>query len=221
MGPPKVGFVTIGQSPRTDIFEELKPLLGSLEILERGALDGLSPDELEAIAPFPGETLYVSRLRDGSQALLSRKKVLPLLQKAVDYVVENGAEVVVVLCTGSFPTLRSRVLLLFPGRFLRGFVKGLLPPDGTLGVLVPLPEQEAMAQEAWKSIIPRVRTASLSPYRDFTSGVEECRTLEGCDLIVMDCLGYTIGHKEMLKKSLSVPIILARTVVARVIQELI
>jgi protein AroM len=221
MGSRKVGFVTIGQSPRTDILEDLKPLLGTLKITERGALDGLAPNELEAVVPLPDDTPYVSRLRDGSQVLLSQEKILPLLQKAVDSVVGSGAEMVVVLCTGSFPTLQCPVPLLFPGRLLHGFVKGVLPPGGTLGVVVPLSEQAATARESWGSITPHVHTASLSPYLDFAARVEECQTLEGCDLSVMDCLGYTIGHKETLKRLLNIPVVLARTVVARTVQELI
>jgi protein AroM len=221
MGSRKVGFVTIGQSPRTDILEDLKPLLGALKIMERGALDGFPPNELKAIAPLPDETPYVSRLFNGSQVLLSPEKIRPLLQKAVDSVVGSGAEMVVVLCTGSFPTLQCPVPLLFPGRLLRGFVKGVLSPEGTLGVVVPLSEQAATARESWNSINPHVHMASLSPYLDFAAGVEECQTLEGCDLIVMDCLGYAIRHKEMLKRLLNIPVILARTVVARAVQELI
>ena len=113
------------------------------------------------------------------------------------------------------------VPLLFSGRLLRGFVKGVLPPEGTLGVVVPLPEQAATARESWNSITPHVHTASLSPYLDLTAGAEEWQTLEGCDLTVMDCLGYTIRHKEMLKRFLNIPTVLARTVVARAVRELI
>ena len=215
----QVGFVTIGQSPRTDILEDLKPLLGSLEILERGALDGLSPNEIEAVAPLPGETPYVSRLVDGSQVLLSPGKIVPLFQEALNSVVGSGAEMVVVLCTGSFSTLQCPVPLLFPGRLLRSFVQGVLPPGGTLGLVVPLPEQAATARESWNSITPRIHTANLSPYS--AAGIEDCQTLEGCDLIVMDCLGYAIRHKEMLKRLLDIPVVLARTVVARTVQELI
>jgi protein AroM len=221
MGSRKIGFVTIGQSPRSDILEDLKPFLETLKIIERGALDSLSSDELEAVAPLPDETPYVSRLSDGSQVLLSPEKILHLLQKAVDSVVESGAEMVVVLCTGSFPTLQCPVPLLFPGRLLRSFVKGVLLPEGILGVVVPLSEQAATARESWNSITPHIHMACLSPYLDLAAEIEECQTLEGCDLIVMDCLGYTIGHKETLKRLLNIPIVLARTVVARAVQELI
>ena len=39
----KVGAITIGQSPRTDVVQELFPLMGEqVELIQAGALDGLT-----------------------------------------------------------------------------------------------------------------------------------------------------------------------------------
>jgi protein AroM len=39
----KIGIITIGQSPRTDVVPEMSALFGEgVEVLECGALDGLS-----------------------------------------------------------------------------------------------------------------------------------------------------------------------------------
>lgn len=221
MGSRKVGFVTLGQSPRTDVLDDLRPFLEHLEILERGALDDLSNEGLGVVAPAPGEIPYVSRLRNGAQVLLSKERILPLLQRAVEAVVQGGARAVVVLCTGSFPSLRCPVPILLPDRLLRNFVDGVLPGDGRLGVLVPHADQVSMACQAWRAIAHDVRVLSISPYVGFDEGVERCRALEACDLVAMDCLGYTQKQKRMAKAILpGVPVVLARTVVARAIQEL-
>ena len=45
-----VGMVTIGQAPRVDVVPEMAKLMGSAEIIERGALDGLTPREIEVLA---------------------------------------------------------------------------------------------------------------------------------------------------------------------------
>ena len=48
---PRLGAVTIGQSPRTDIIPDLRTVLGAeVEIVEAGALDELAPDEIRALA---------------------------------------------------------------------------------------------------------------------------------------------------------------------------
>ena len=62
----KIGFITIGQSPRDDIMKDILPIIGDdIEILQKGALDNLSEEELEEIAPQSGDTVLVSSLRDG------------------------------------------------------------------------------------------------------------------------------------------------------------
>ena len=40
----KVGLITVGQSPRSDVVPDMAAILGGdVEILEAGALDGLAP----------------------------------------------------------------------------------------------------------------------------------------------------------------------------------
>ena len=42
----KIGAITVGQSPRVDLIPEIQPILGdSVEIIQAGALDGLSKGE--------------------------------------------------------------------------------------------------------------------------------------------------------------------------------
>ena len=48
----KIGMITIGQSPRIDIVPEMREVLGAdVEILEAGALDGLTLEEVKKILP--------------------------------------------------------------------------------------------------------------------------------------------------------------------------
>ena len=50
----KVGAITIGQSPRTDVVQELFPLMGEqVELIQAGALDGLTREDIQAFAPGP------------------------------------------------------------------------------------------------------------------------------------------------------------------------
>ncbi len=62
----KIGAITVGQAPRTDVTADILPLLGDCQLLERGGLDGLSRQEIAAFAPEPGDYVLVSRLADGS-----------------------------------------------------------------------------------------------------------------------------------------------------------
>lgn len=219
----KVGFVTIGQAPRTDVTADIAPLMPGVNLLEAGALDDLKGPDLAAVAPDGrvNDLVLTSRLRDGSPVIMSKAKVYPLVQAAVNRVVAQGARIVVILCTGEFSRLQAPVPLLFPDRLLIGFVQAVLPEGASLGVMVPLAEQQRALQARWQTLCPDVRVISLSPYAGFEEGVEKVRVLAGVSLVVMDCLGYSRQHKAAVQARVDVPVVLARTVVARAIQELL
>ena len=62
----KIGAVTIGQSPRTDVMADMKAILGEeVEVLEAGALDGISMEEIKQMEPAKGDYVLVSRLQNG------------------------------------------------------------------------------------------------------------------------------------------------------------
>ena len=49
----QVGTVTIGQAPRVDITPDLKTIIGDgIEIVEAGALDGLTKKDIEKFGNF-------------------------------------------------------------------------------------------------------------------------------------------------------------------------
>lgn len=48
----RVGMITVGQSPRDDIVPNMSQALGAnIEVIEKGALDGLSTEEIQSLAP--------------------------------------------------------------------------------------------------------------------------------------------------------------------------
>ena len=72
----KVGLITVGQSPRSDVVPDMAAILGGdVEILEAGALDGLSREQIARLAPEGDDEIIVTRLADGapvSAAISSR-----------------------------------------------------------------------------------------------------------------------------------------------------
>ncbi len=50
-----VGLITIGQAPRVDMVPEMTEWLGPVRTIERGALDGMTPDGIAAFYPSPDE----------------------------------------------------------------------------------------------------------------------------------------------------------------------
>ena len=100
----KIGAITVGQSPRVDVIPEMEPILGdSFEILQMGGLDGLSKEEIAAFKPRENDHILVSRLTDGSSVTFGESHILPRLQDCIHKLEENGASLILFLCTGEFP----------------------------------------------------------------------------------------------------------------------
>ena len=122
----KIGMLTIGQSPRDDILPSFMDIMGKgYEIVEAGALDDLTLDEIERVEFRPDDYLLVSRMRDGTEIKITKRLILPLMQKRINELEERGVRLTVIMCTGKFPSFKSRGLVVTPRDNQRG-CKGCL-----------------------------------------------------------------------------------------------
>ncbi|MEW6308317.1 MAG: AroM family protein [Bacillota bacterium] len=219
----KLGTLTIGQSPRADMLPEMVPLFGpGVAVVERGALDGLSLDEVKAFAPTTGDYVLVTRMGDGTSVTIAERFILPRMKQHVADLAAEGCDAVLLLCTGEFPSFTAPVPLVRPVRLLKGVV-GALAKDGHLGVLTPSAEQVPQATKRWLEVAPRVTAQPASPYG--APGLVDAGAMglaaAGVELVLMDCMGYTQEMKARVKAIVKCPVLLARGVVARVVGELV
>ena len=220
----KIGMVTIGQSPRVDVREDIKDILSDgIEIHECGALDDLTMEEIKELTPSEGEYILVTRLRDGREVKVSREKILSRMNECIKKL-EEKCDIIVVLCTGEFEGLKSSKLLIEPSILLYNTVKSILP-SGKLGVVIPSKDQVDEVKDKWKDKNLELVIKALSPYESQSEEkiVRLANELkkENVDLIVLDCIGYSKRISELIKKVTNKPTILSRTLVARVVRELI
>ena len=100
----KIGAVTIGQSPRVDVTPDMLPILGDqVELIQAGALDGLSKAEIELMAPKEDDYVLVSRLNDGTFAKFGKSFILERMQTCISELEEQGASLIMLFCAGTFP----------------------------------------------------------------------------------------------------------------------
>ena len=103
----KVGAITIGQSPRTDVVQELFPLMGEqVELIQAGALDGLTRG-YPGICTRTEDYTLISRLRDGSSVMIAERHILPQLQQCIERLEEQGVKFDSVFVQGDFPAVFS------------------------------------------------------------------------------------------------------------------
>ncbi|PUA34030.1 MAG: hypothetical protein B7O98_01055 [Zestosphaera tikiterensis] len=201
----RVGFVTIGQSPRVDVFNDIKHLLPKdIEIVEKGALDNYTEEEInKKLKPRKNETTYITKLKNGKEVKISKNKVVKLLKDVIKELNKEGVDLIVILCTGSFPRFASEVPVIYPYKLLEGFVSALNPR--VLGVLAPAQEQINYLTRRWLKKCPKVVVEAISPYtsdlKDFLN-VGKRLAEEGVKVVVMDCIGYSISQAQVIKASL-------------------
>lgn len=216
-----LGLVTIGASPREDIVFSMFGPHPPDALVQAGALDGKSDDEIAALAPRDGEPMLVTRRRDGREVHLAEQRLLPHVQGAVEDAIGRGATVVCILCTGDFRAVSSRVRLVTPDRLVASIVNALLP-EGTLGVLMPHPEQASSMLAKWRSPGRRVVARPLCPYRSAGTAAGIARDLRaaGAELVVLDCMAYTREHCMQLRGYLEVPVVLSSGLTGSILGEL-
>lgn len=216
----RVGLVTIGQSPRVDVVSEMKEVMGErVEILECGALDKLSREQILELAPRENEEFFVTRLRDGSEVKVAVSRIVPLVQECIN-TLEPLVDVIGLICTGEFHGIFSKKILIEPSALLINIVKSLSPRR--LGVLIPNPRQVSMTNRKWSAITTDIKVVSASPYTGSESEIRQAAAqMVDRDLVVLDCIGYSRRIKKVVAELTGKPVILPRTIIAYTIKELL
>ena len=224
---PSLGVVTIGQSPRADLTGELAVYLpAGTRLLERGALDDRTSSAIAGLAPDADEDTLTSRLRGGESVLLDRQRLVPLLEQAVSMLEQEGAEVNLLVCTGTFPPLRHRRPLLDAERLLVSGVSAIVHRSGPLGVVVPLAAQQDVLSKRWQRALDApVLVDAADPYAEGATEAipaAACRLAgQGARIALLDCMGYTETSREAAAARAGIPVLLARSVVGRLAGELL
>lgn len=219
-----IGIVTIGQSPRSDVVPEIQAHLGDhVEVLEHGALDGLTLAEVKNYAPEPGMLPLVTRMRDGMEVIVAKEKLLPRLNEVMTALDGKGVDMILLLCNGDFPVFDTRCLVIEPQRLVDGCVAGLLREGHRLGVLVPVPEQENWVRQRLTAVSPNLTVAVASPYEGQKPLEAACQRLrnDGCDVIVLYCMGFNRQLGAKVRSLCSTPVIVSSALVARIMGELL
>jgi protein AroM len=221
----QVGLITVGQAPRTDVVPDMAQILGpDVEILEAGALDGLSGDEIARLAPEGDDEILVTRLADASSVFVGKKHVIPLVEARIAGLETRGVALNVLLCTGAFPKLAARRPLLEPQQLLLGLLRAMTFP-GKLGVLTPSERHIPQTGDRWRKAGFDPVVTALSPYQeeDARAVRHAAETLRagGAGLVVMDCIGFRRKTRDEVAHLTGAPTLVANLLVARVAAELL
>jgi protein AroM len=144
------------------------------------------------------------------------------MQKQIDRVVAAGAGVVSLVCTGNFPEFSCPVPLVEPQKVL-GHVVRAVSGKLAVGVVVPDKDQIEHTEARWQGAGASVHVVAGSPYgdpRELDAAATELKRL-GCQLGVLDCIGFTFEMKRRFTEITGAPTVLARSALARVLREIL
>ena len=220
----KIGVVTIGQSPRDDIIPEIREVLGpEVEIVERGALDGLSLKEVNVFYQGEAGQTLITRMKDGTEVKITKKHIVPRLKNCILELEGKGVEISILLCTEDFPEIESQKILLRPDRVLQSMVKAILK-KGKLGVIIPSLDQIQATKKKWDSTGFSVVVRAISPYtgteKEIIEIANKFKNLK-VDLIILDCIGFNRMTKAVFRDVTKKPVLLPRTIIGRIAREIV
>jgi protein AroM len=222
MQQQRMGVVVIGQSPRPSVAGEIAAVLSpGMEIDLRGALDGMTRAEIDAIPPIDGYDTLFTLLPNGDGVTLSKKAVEARAAMQIDKFASEGVKITMLACTGKFPNLAPEGLVILPSAVLHKLVEAVLS-KGRLGVFSPLAAQTELIGKKWQRADVEVVGVTMQPGSDdeaVDAAAQKMAALSP-DLVVMDCMGYTTANKARVRRAYDGPVILAIAAAARIVEEL-
>lgn len=219
----KLLAITIGQSPRNDILFEVEKYMTNFEIIQKGALDGLTKKYIEENLYIESDSYVLeSKLNNGDHVSFAEEKILPLIQKILDKN-DNEVDQVLMLCTGVFNhKFRTRHNIIYPQKIIHPIVKAIIG-NGNLVVLNPNKNQLKQSEEKWSQVVENVKCSFVSPYandeNEFKNAVKFINE-NSADLVLLDCMGYNEEMKNYFIKQTNKPVILSNALVGKVLSEL-
>ena len=226
MAKSLLGTLTIGQAPRADITPILEQHLSArTTCIHAGLLDGLTRDRIEqAYAPESGEAALITRLLDGSSVVVSKPKVLDLMNRKIAALQAQGCQFILLLCTGAFEGLRCEDAWLIEPDLIVPPTVAALAGQRQVGIVVPLQSQAASEGHKWRALAHTPICAVASPYAaDFEAlATAACKLRDqGAQLLVMDCMGFVETHRDIATRASGLPVILSNALIGRLSAELL
>jgi protein AroM len=221
----RLGMITIGQAPRTDVAPIIEKYLeGRTELIQVGVLDGFSKAYIEQhLYPEADDYVLTSRLTTGESVIMGRGKIQPILQKKIEELEHLGLQQILLLCTGVFPGLKTKTsYLIEPDHIIPPAVKAMVGPR-RLGVMVPLVEQTDILQPKYAPLGMNPVFAVASPYKnELANFLEAANELKDkVDIILLDCMGYTEEARDLVSGAAGLPVVLSNAIMAKLVSEMI
>ena len=221
----ELAILTIGAVPVGDIKNMLTEQLTEHQCRHICLLGGMSRPQVEAEYGYQeGDKQFFTLLEDKQIVCLSREKVERALARAVDVLEKQGISVILLLSSSRFESLKSQhAMLLESERIIPPLVASIVEGH-QVGVVVPVEELLPHQRTKWQGLDNDPLFILANPLaEDDDSFLDAGRKLvnRGADVIVLDSAGYRVKHRDLLQKTLDIPVLLSSSLLTRLASELV
>ncbi|QMI04289.1 AroM family protein [Citrobacter sp. RHB25-C09] len=220
-----LAILTIGVVPMSEVLPLLTEYIDEQHISHHSLLGKMSrEDVMQDYAVESGEEPLLTLLNDNGLAHVSRQKVERDLQAVIEILDNQGYDVIMLMNTASISNMSARnSILLEPLRIIPPLVASIV--DGhQVGVIVPVEELLAAQAEKWQVLqLPPFYSVANPLHGSTQQLIDAGKDLleQGADVIMLDNLGFNQRHRDLLQKSLDVPVLLSNVLIARLASELL
>lgn len=216
---PRVAVVTLGQTPRVDVVPELRALVGRpMEAVEFGVLDGADAETLARIAPGPGEAALMTRLRDGSDIVMSIDWTSDRMLEIYSEIAVLDIDLVVLMSSllGAVPAPARTTI--FCDRVVARTIETFADAGLMVGILLSLDSQGDMVvrERTRQPEMVRVAIARPGDHRALATAIDE---LNDCDVLILHSVSYSEEERRKAAERSGKPVVMARKLVASAIRE--
>ncbi|EFE07931.1 AroM family protein [Citrobacter youngae] len=220
-----LAILTIGVVPMCEVLPLLTEYIDEQHITHHSLLGQMRREDVMAeYGVSAGDEPLLTLLSDHQLAHVSRQKVERSLQSIVEVLDNQGFDVILLMSTASIARLTARnSILLEPLRIIPPLVASIV--DGhQVGVIVPVAELLKAQTQKWQVLQTPPVYAVANPIAGSEQQLIDAGQellAQGADVIMLDCLGFNQRHRDLLQKSLDVPVLLSNVLIARLASELL
>ena len=219
-GRRRVVFVSVGQSPRSDVLPEIiEPLGFEIDAIEIGVLDNSSAEEICDLAPRPGEMGIISKLRSGAPVVLSKPRISEMTARLLANLPPDSFDLLVILTTGLFREFESNGPMVNAQRAMEAGLIALAADGQAIGLIQPLESQ--VSELSIPALQPYRVIATYAKEGDRSSIANAVMDLAESEIIVLNSIGFSEADRQIVAKSSGKPVVLARRMITSAIRLLL
>ena len=214
----RIAFVTLGQSPRTDLVPEiLSNLDNPVESLEFGLLDDVDAKGLRAAAPRSGENAFLTQLRDGRHVELSVEWTHERFREVYELIKLRGTDLVVLMSASCGQDFHPDGATLQSDHVVERTIDALSNAGLHLGIVVPLAgllrDPQPLGGPWGRACVQAAQPG------DFDALARAVSEMVDCDIVVLHSMGYSNADRDEVRRLTQKPVIMNRRLVASAIKD--